>query len=231
MNPVDDCVALTSPLARPFARGAAYIVDLWLRSLRIHLRRADGRRFRAADFSPDPSIYAVSERDLFAIAAMARHSEYIVLADTSPDAEWAVALASSLRCRFVRGSSLHGGVAALRELISAITSSSSPVMIAVDGPVGPAGEAKAGAVVCAARTDRAIVPAAAAAPYRIRFGRTWAGYYLPLPWSRVSIALGEPMRIAATASRQEIDAAACSISIQLRELTRSAEAATESSGD
>ena len=214
-------------VGRPFARAAGRLFGFWLDSLRVRLRRADGKTFGAADFPIGSSIYAVSERDLIAVAPMARHSDFIALVDKSRDGEWAVALASSLRCRFVRGSSLHEGLGALRELLSTISASSSPVIITVDGPTGPAGEAKPGAVVCAARTGRTIVPAAAAARHRITFSRSWAAYYVPLPWSPVSIELGEPMTVAPTASRQEIDAATQAISVRLRELRLAAERGLE----
>jgi lysophospholipid acyltransferase (LPLAT)-like uncharacterized protein len=219
-------MALTAAV-RPFARAAGRLFALWLRSLRVRVQQADGTSVRRAEFVMGPSVYAISERDLLAMASIGEGRNAIVLADEGNDGDWAVALASALGCTFVRGSSLHHGVAAFRALIRALASSDAPAWLVVDGPVGPAGEAKPGVAACAALTGRPIVPVAAAAKWRIVFRRSWAGHFLPLPWSRVVIAAGAPMTIDRGASREQWDEVARTITIQLPELRSRAEHALE----
>jgi lysophospholipid acyltransferase (LPLAT)-like uncharacterized protein len=206
------------PAAGPFARGAGRLFALWLRSLRVRVQLPDGASIRLADYAAGNSLFAFSERDLLAVACAAEGRSPIVLVDEGADGDWAVALASALGCEFVRGSSLHHGLSAIRALIGALEATDHPAAIVVDGPVGPAGEAKPGIAFCAAQTGRSIVPVAAAARWRLRFRRSWAGHYLPLPWSRVAIAVGEPFAVHRGASRPEIDAVATTITIRLREL-------------
>lgn len=213
--------------ARPFVAGAGRLFALWLRSLRVRMLLADGTSTGGAGFDAGSAIYALSERDLLAIAAMAEGRLPVVMADEGSDGDWAVALASALGCEFVRGSSLHHGLAAIRALLGALASSDHPAAFVVDGPAGPAGEAKPGVAACAKFTGRGIVPVAAAAKWRFVFRRSWAGHTLPLPWSRVVIALGEPLEVGRGASRQDLDAVARTITIRLRDLRIRAEHALE----
>ncbi len=79
------------------------------------------------------------------------------------DGDWAAALLHRLGCRVVRGSSRRGGAAAFKGLLDKIKGSDGPTAIVVDGPLGPAGEAKEGAVACGMMTGRPVVAIAAAA--------------------------------------------------------------------
>ncbi len=209
---------------RPFALAAGRLFALWLRSLRVRMQ-VHGSWIDRADFVAGNGLFAFSERDLLAVAAAAEGRHLLVLVDASADGDWAVAIASALGCRFVRGSSLHQGLGALRDLIHALEGNDRPAAFVVDGPVGPAGEAKPGIAACAALTGRPIVPVAAAARWRIAFPRSWAGHYLPLPWSRVAIVVGEPLVVRRGASREEIDAMARAITIALEDLRAKALAA------
>jgi lysophospholipid acyltransferase (LPLAT)-like uncharacterized protein len=209
--------------ARPVVRAAGRLFALWLHSLRLRVQMPEGRAIRGEDYDAGSAIHAISERDLIAFAVMADGRQPIVLADEGNDGDWAVELASALRCEFVRGSSLHHARAAIRALIRVLDSSDRPAMLVVDGPVGPAGEAKTGIAAFAAWSGRSIVPVAAAAKWRIVFRRSWAAHYLPLPFSRVVVAFGEPLAVRHGASRAELDAVARTITIRLRELRARAE--------
>jgi hypothetical protein len=209
--------------ARPFVRGVGRLFALWLRSWRVRVQLPDGTSIHVAEYPAGNSLFALSECDLLTLASAAEGRAPVVLADEGADGDWAVALASALGCQFVRGSSLHHGLGAIRTLIRALEATESPAAIVVDGPVGPAGEARPGIAACAAFTGRPIVPVAAAARWRFVFPRSWAGHYLPLPWSRVVIAVGETLAVRRGASRQELDAVARTITIKLRDLRAQAE--------
>lgn len=212
---------LSAPL-RPFARVAGRLFAFWLRSLRVRFQMPDGRSIPGADFCAGNSLFAMSERDLIAVASAGEGRSVIALVDEGADGDWAAELAAALGCRFVRGSSLHHGLSAVRSLIHTLEKYDGPAAIVVDGPAGPAGEAKPGIAACAAMTGRTIVPVAAAAKWRIVFPGSWAAHYLPMPWSRVVIAVGEPLAVRRGASRQELDAVARTITIKLGLLQRQA---------
>lgn len=184
---------------RPLVTAVGHLFTLWLRTIRVRVLLPDGTTVPPLAYDRRNLIFAMTERDLLAIAAVSRRRPFATLIAEGNDGDWVAALAAPLGCRAVRGSSLRGGTAAMLELVRILTESDTPAVLAVDGPVGPAGVAKPGVLVCAERTQRAIVPIAAAATHAIVF-RSWASHYLPLPFSGVVIATGSPVRDTSTAT-------------------------------
>lgn len=66
-------------------------------------------------------------------------------------------------------------------------------MIAVDGPHGPALEAKMGAALIAQRARAVIVPTAAACNRKIELRNRWDNHVVPLPFSRTVVLFGTPI--------------------------------------
>ena len=94
----------------------------------------------------------------------------------------------------IRGSSTHTGARALRDFYETIVKNGISPAITPDGPRGPVHEFKPGAVLLSQLTGRPILPVSVAASHTWRF-RTWDRFELPLPFSRVVVAYGEPVRI------------------------------------
>jgi cobalt-zinc-cadmium efflux system protein len=94
----------------------------------------------------------------------------------------------------IRGSSTHTGARALRDYYETIVKQQVSPAITPDGPRGPVHEFKPGAVMLAQLTGKPILPISIAASRTWRF-RTWDQFELPLPFSRVVIAYGEPVRM------------------------------------
>jgi lysophospholipid acyltransferase (LPLAT)-like uncharacterized protein len=94
----------------------------------------------------------------------------------------------------IRGSSSHTGARALRDFYEVIVKQEISPAITPDGPRGPLHEFKPGAVLLSQLTGKPIVLVSVAASRTWRF-RTWDRFELPLPFSRVVIAYGEPVRI------------------------------------
>jgi lysophospholipid acyltransferase (LPLAT)-like uncharacterized protein len=138
-------------------------------------------------------IFALCERDAFALAGHIARWKGAVLVDNSRDGDWASALLERIGCRVVRGSSLRGGVKALKGLCDVLTLSEGPAGIVVDGPLGPPGRAKGGVIQCARLTSRPVQALAAEASSRVTIRGSWSKIYIPLPFSRVTIALDEPL--------------------------------------
>jgi lysophospholipid acyltransferase (LPLAT)-like uncharacterized protein len=190
-------------LTRPLVAAAGHLLATWLGTLRVRMALPDGSSVLPSQYEFQSLIFAITERDVLASLAVARGRSFRALVAEGRDGDWAVALAAPLGCTFVRGSSLHHGARALRALVRALNADPAPAVMIVDGPVGPAGEVKEGVVACAALTRRAIVPAAMAATGKIVFRGSWAAHYLPLPFARVVIAVGEPMSVRNGSSRAE----------------------------
>lgn len=94
----------------------------------------------------------------------------------------------------IRGSSTHTGARALRDFYETIVKQQLSPAITPDGPKGPVHEFKPGAVLLSQLTGKPILPVSVAASRTWRFG-TWDRFELPLPFSRVVLAYGEPVRV------------------------------------
>jgi lysophospholipid acyltransferase (LPLAT)-like uncharacterized protein len=94
----------------------------------------------------------------------------------------------------IRGSSSHTGARALRDFYETIVKQEISPAITPDGPKGPAHDFKPGAVMLAQLSGKPILPISIAASHTIRF-RTWDRFELPLPFSRVVIAYGAPVKM------------------------------------
>jgi hypothetical protein len=94
----------------------------------------------------------------------------------------------------IRGSSTHTGARALRDYYETIVKQEMSPALTPDGPKGPMHEFKPGAVMLAQLTGKPILPVSVAASHAFRFP-TWDRFELPLPFSRVVIAYGEPVKM------------------------------------
>ncbi len=146
-----------------------------------------------------------------------------VLASQSRDGELAARLAQVWKLRTVRGSATRGGRQALRGLFRAITQHrSSPIMIP-DGPTGPIYKFKPGVAVLAQMSEAPIVPLSLAAQRYIRLG-SWDRLILPWPFSRITLAIGEPLSIPRGLPSDQFDAMCQQLESTLDQLTQACEA-------
>ena len=95
----------------------------------------------------------------------------------------------------VRGSSTHTGARALRDYYETIVRQEISLAISPDGPRGPLHVFKPGAVMLSQITGKPILPVSIAASRSFTFP-TWDRFKLPMPFSRIVIAYGEPVRMA-----------------------------------
>jgi lysophospholipid acyltransferase (LPLAT)-like uncharacterized protein len=207
-----------TPFRRWVAVAFGHVFSRWLRSLRVRVLLADGSTVAGRDFVAGDALYAITERDINALAGLARGRDFHVLVAEGNDGDWATAFATPLECQITRGSSLHHPIFALLTIINTLKDSDAPAALVVDGPLGPAGETKEGIVAIAACTGRPIVPAAAAAKRKFVFTDSWAAHELPLPFSSVVIAAGPPITVRRDATRAEIKAVADMVSRELQRL-------------
>jgi lysophospholipid acyltransferase (LPLAT)-like uncharacterized protein len=126
----------------------------------------------------------------------------------------------------IRGSSTHTGARALRDYYETIVKQQVSPAITPDGPKGPLHEFKPGAIMLSQITGKPILPVAVAASRKYTF-RTWDAFELPLPFSRIAIAYGEPIK-----ATRAMDAAALAdwqrrMADTLLTLRREAEAALD----
>jgi len=150
-----------------------------------------------------------------------------VLASEHADGEMLGQTIRRLGYGHVRGSSTRGGMRALRELSQKVRAGFD-VGLTVDGPKGPRGVVKSGAIEVARQTGAVIIPLTSASE-RHRTFNSWDAFELPHPFARVVVRYGEPMVVAADADRAQVEVRRLDLE---RELTRiTAEADRSAHGD
>jgi lysophospholipid acyltransferase (LPLAT)-like uncharacterized protein len=115
------------------------------------------------------------------------------LISPSVDGELAAMIATRAGAQVVRGSSNNTGARALRDYYVALQQGISP-SITPDGPTGPRREFKPGAILLSQMSGRPMLPLAFHARRVWRF-RTWDRFVLPVPFTRVVVAVGPPQLV------------------------------------
>ncbi len=149
-----------------------------------------------------------------------------LLASQSRDGELVTRFARPWKIRTVRGSSSRGGQAAMRALHRAIVKHGASPLIIPDGPRGPRYEAKAGGVLLARFAQVPIQPLGIAADRAWRLG-SWDRMFVPKPFARVVVALGEPQSIARELDDADQERQRLRYEVSLNELSAEATAALD----
>jgi len=133
-----------------------------------------------------------------AIRPFKRYAKYhpALMISRSRDGAIVAAVARQTGWKTVRGSSSRGGKPALRSMIRHLERSNLAAHI-LDGPTGPIGVVKAGAIRLAHAAQATIVPVSVSARWALYFN-SWDRFMLPLPFSRVTLRFGDPIRFAST---------------------------------
>jgi lysophospholipid acyltransferase (LPLAT)-like uncharacterized protein len=109
----------------------------------------------------------------------------------SVDGEAPTWLAQSYGAHVVRGSGSYTGLRAVRGAHQAIVKDGISPALTPDGPRGPRFKFKPGAIFAGQISGKPVVPLAFAAK-RAFVLDTWDKFVLPIPFSRVTMAIGEP---------------------------------------
>jgi len=136
------------------------------------------------------------------------------------DGEWIAGLMRRFGYAAARGSTSRGGPRALIQLRRDMAAGR-PAAFTVDGPRGPARQAQPGAVWLAKATGNPVVPFHIEAE-RFWIANSWDRTQVPRPWSRVAIAIGEPLEVAADIDAAGVEAARAQLESRLAELERQA---------
>ncbi len=100
-------------------------------------------------------------------------------------------------------------------------SDGSPALLSPDGPHGPIYKAKPGAVYIAKKTGSAIIPAGFGFSRKI-IGANWDDFALPLPFSRITVVMGEPIWVKPDIDNDEQEAVTLRLENTIDELCHEA---------
>jgi len=146
----------------------------------------------------------------------------------SVDGEVPARIARSWGAAVVRGSAKTTNALAMRDIQQAMKRGVS-IVTAADGPLGPKYEFKPGVVLMARIGGAPLVPIACAASRAWYFNR-WDDFMLPKPFSRVAIAVGEPMVVSRETRVEELEYYRAAMQDAINALTRRARDILQSNG-
>lgn len=192
-------------------RLAAFPLKLLALSWKIRFEGDDP--FVACEATGRPVILAAWHRTLFSAIGVMRGRGLVIPVSRSRDGDRiAAVLHYSGFGPSLRGSSSRGAGTLLRSLVR-IVQKGQPVGILLDGPRGPAGVAKPGAVALARATGAKIYPVRFEASRYWEFS-SWDRTALPFPFATVTCCYEAPLEVprdadtaALEAARRELEAA------------------------
>jgi len=164
-------------------------VGVWVRTLRVRVEIHPGSKAVA-----ERRVLAFFHGQQMALLGARRFGRTAVLVSHSSDGEIQTRVMTWLGLSVVRGSSSRGGAAGLRGIVRSLTSGDDAAF-AVDGPRGPFGIPKTGALVAARAARAALLPVASACRAAWVLGRAWDRFEIPLPFSRVTVVVGAPVPV------------------------------------
>lgn len=151
-----------------------------------------------------------------------RNHGITVMISENFDGEWIARIIRRFGYGTVRGSTSRGGPRALAQLRREIRAGR-PAGFAVDGPRGPARSVQPGAVWLARRTGSPILPFHIEAE-RCWSARSWDRTQIPRPFSRVAVAIGEPLDVPPGGGAAALEAGRAELEAALRRLAARAAA-------
>jgi len=171
------------------------LVGVWARTLRVHVEWQIDRAHESK-----LGVYAFFHGQQMALLGAVRRRKTAVLVSHSEDGDIQAGAMRRLGFSVERGSSSRGGAMGLRAILRRLALGED-VALAVDGPRGPNGIAKRGAVVASKATGAMLFPVASAAQNALTLEGAWDRFEIPIPFSRVAVVVGAPMHGEADADR------------------------------
>jgi lysophospholipid acyltransferase (LPLAT)-like uncharacterized protein len=164
-----------------------------------------------------PVIFVFWHGQLLPLVHYHRHEGIVVLVSEHGDGETIARIIARNGFGTVRGSSTRGGTRGLRRLVRAARGGRD-LAITPDGPRGPRGVFKPGALLAAQLTGLPVIPLAVGSSAGWRLG-SWDGFLVPKPLSTVRISYLEPRFVPRDAPRERLEAMAEQIGSELDALT------------
>ncbi len=161
-------------------------------------------RFRIEGTMPlPPGIVAFWHGSMLPVWWVFRTCKPAALVSHSKDGDYLTSVLQHWGYVVFRGSSSKGGGEALQTLVT--LAASKLVLITPDGPRGPRIQAKPGAIVASQRAHVPVTPIRVSVKRCYTFRKSWDRFILPLPWSRITVKVGESIHVPASASRTDVE--------------------------
>src|SRR5512140_2172997 len=195
------------------------VARLWLATLRVRV-------------VSDPALAAVADRPWvlaflhgtqWPLLAWRRRGATVVLVSLSADGAMQARALRLQGLSVVRGSSSRGGARGLAALVRAMKRGRADAAFAVDGPRGPYGVVKPGALLAARATGAVLVPMGSAMTRGLVLRRAWDRFALAWPFTRVTVVLGAPIEPTDDDAQPRLQAALAAVNDRAADAPRPAE--------
>ncbi len=175
----------------------------WLWTLRVHVTVDPG----LVEVGERPWVLAFWHGTQWPLLAWRRRRTTVVLVSHSRDGAMQSRALSLLGLQIVRGSTSRGGARGLAALVRAMRRGNMDAAFAVDGPRGPRGIVKGGAVAAARLAGAVLVPMAGAVGHGMVLRRAWDRFAIAWPFTRVDVTLGRPIDPTGLDARAQVERA------------------------
>ena len=156
--------------------------------------RVDGyEHYEAIRVRGEEPIFAFWHGRILPATYFWRGRGIVVMTSENFDGEWIARIIERFGYGTARGSTSRAGRRALVQLRREMRAGK-PAAFTVDGPRGPARSVQPGAVWLASLTGSPILPFHIEAE-RYWLARSWDQTQIPKPFSRVAVAIGEPVEV------------------------------------
>ena len=172
------------------------------------------QRFRAQG---RPVVFTFWHGQLLPLIHYHRGEGIVVLVSEHGDGEYVTRVIQRHGFSTVRGSSTRGGSKGLKGLVRAAREGHD-LAVTPDGPRGPNGVFKPGALAAAQMTGAPVIPLAVGSSSGWHFG-SWDGFLVPKPLARITIEYLPPRFVPRDASRADMERMAGEIGAELNALT------------
>ena len=199
--------------------GAGLVGGLFLTTRAVREGEENYLRFRREG---RPVIFVFWHGVLLPLVHYHRQEGIVVLVSEHADGEYITRVIERNGFGTVRGSSTRGAARGLKGLIREARAGRD-LAISPDGPKGPARVFKPGALAAAQVTGLPVVAVGVGASRGWRL-RSWDGFLVPQPLSRIGIVYGTPALVPPGADRAELDGLAHALGEEIDRLSERAEA-------
>jgi len=150
-------------------------------------------------------IYTFWHNRVFLATYFWQRRRIVVMTSRSFDGEYIARFIQRFGYGAARGSSTRGATGAVVEMVR-LMRAGCPTAFTIDGPKGPRYVAKMGAVLLAKKTGNPILPFTITARSFWEAKKSWDGFQVPRPFTRVRVFLAPPIFVAPEAEAEELQA-------------------------
>lgn len=173
---------------------------VWSIGTSLRFRVEGWEHFQRLKDRSQPLIFSFWHNQILAATYFWRRRNIVVITSQNFDGEYIARIIRRFGYGAARGSSSRGAVRALLELKRCL-GRGVDVAFTIDGPRGPVYQVKSGPLWLSQRTGAPILPFHIE-PERFWRLRSWDGFRIPRPFSRVLVKIGKPLLVPAEADEE-----------------------------